>query len=383
MKTNLTASEMKQLIAKVFSPRSDDKHLLILVDVPNERVSDGQNWRERRVLATEWRDIFENLKSDLGLDLIVLLYYENVGSNNADLPVFGYTWSGDPRKAAAELLRTEGQSIAMEGALTDAHIILAPTEFSTTAPLKVLAKKHPFRAATMPGFSRAMIPALSVDYNQVHERVMRLKTRLDEAQAARICFEAEEKEYRLFVDLRFRTAHASSGLLRERGMAANLPSGEAYIVPYEGEGKEKSKTAGDLPVQFGDEIVLYEIRENRAIAVRSQGPASEDEKRKLQNEPAYGNIAELGFGVLAAFGILPIGETLLDEKLGLHIAFGRSDHFGGIVSPKSFLNPDNVVHIDRIYIPEVQSGIKVKEVRFEYDGGRDELIIRDGNYTNL
>ena len=55
---------------------------------------------------------------------------------------------------------------------------------------------------------------------------------------------------------------------------------------------------------------------------------------------------ELGLGVLAAFGVKPIGKVLLDEKLGLHIAFGRSEHFGGRVGPGNFSSPDAVIHID-------------------------------------
>jgi len=72
---------------------------------------------------------------------------------------------------------------------------------------------------------------------------------------------------------------------------------------------------------------------------------------------------------------------LLDEKLGLHIAFGRSDHFGGAPSPEDFGNPQNVIHIDRIYIPEVQDRVEVKEVVFEYSGQKSELIIKSGEYV--
>jgi len=42
-------------------------------------------------------------------------------------------------------------------------------------------------------------------------------------------------------DLRFRTGHASGGLMREEGIVGNLPSGEAYIVPYEGEKANEPK----------------------------------------------------------------------------------------------------------------------------------------------
>jgi leucyl aminopeptidase (aminopeptidase T) len=184
----------------------------------------------------------------------------------------------------------------------------------------------------------------------------------------------------LFVDLRYRAAHASSGLLHERGVAGNLPSGEAYIVPYEGERKEASRTEGQVPVQFGDEVVFYKIQNNRATEVFSKGAASKMEIQKLRDEPAYGNIAEIGFGVLARFGVKPVGETLLDEKLGLHIAFGRSDHFGGAISPRDFKNPKNVIHIDRIYIPEVQPKVQVKEVVFRYPEQRQECVIRNGIY---
>ncbi len=381
MKANLTASEIKDLIAKVFAPTTEDKTLLILVDVPNQRVADFEDWRDRRTLAREWQEILAAIKNELGLESIHLLYYENTGSNNADLPRDGFKWDGDPRLASAELLKSQAEAAPLLESLAHADIILAPTQFSATAPLKVLARQQRFRAATMPGFSRDMIPALGVDYGEVHQRVMAIKTRLDEAVGARILFHVSKKDRRLFLDLRHRAAHASSGLLRERGAAGNLPSGEAYIVPYEGELGEASRTAGTLPVQFGDEIVLYEIRENRARRVVSQGPQSQSETRKLQEEPAYGNLAELGFGVLAAFGVRPVGETLLDEKLGLHIAFGRSDHFGGAVSSGDFRHPKNVVHIDRIYIPEVQNQVTVKEVVLEYPGGREEQIISEGKYT--
>ena len=70
---------------------------------------------------------------------------------------------------------------------------------------------------------------------------------------------------------------------------------------------------------------------NKAVRVLSSGPASEEEADHIAREPAYANLSELGLGVLGDFGLNPTGSILLDEKLGLHIAFGRSDHFGGTV----------------------------------------------------
>ncbi|MBN1939569.1 MAG: hypothetical protein JW843_08280, partial [Candidatus Aminicenantes bacterium] len=188
------------------------------------------------------------------------------------------------------------------------------------------------------------------------------------------------QEYRMHFDLRHRTAHASTGRFPEPATAGNLPSGEAYIVPYEGEKKAESRTAGVLPVEIGGEVVLYRIEKNRAVAVESAGPTSQAEIEYLHREPAYGNLAELGFGVLADFGLQPVGEVLLDEKLGLHVAFGRSEHFGGIVGPKDFSSPAAVIHLDRIYIPETQPRVTAAEVVLVQPRGKKVPIMKDGRF---
>ena len=84
--------------------------------------------------------------------------------------------------------------------------------------------------------------------------------------------------------------------------------------------------------------------------------------------------------MLADYGVKPVGELLLDEKLGLHIAFGRSDHFGGQVGAKNFSSPEKVVHIDRVYIPEVQPAVKIHSVDLENASGRVPLM-RSGRYV--
>jgi leucyl aminopeptidase (aminopeptidase T) len=227
-----------------------------------------------------------------------------------------------------------------------------------------------------------MIPALRIDYVEVARRVNALQGKLSEAEAADISFTVDgAADCSLHLDLRHRTAHASSGRFPEPGTAGNLPSGEAYIVPYEGEAGEESRTAGTLPVEIEGEVVLFSIRANRAVAVEGEGPQAQAERAHLAAEPAYGNLAELGFGVLADFGLEPSGEILLDEKLGLHIAFGRSEHFGGIVGPKDFTSAAAVIHLDRIYIPQAQPRIAVNAVSLGYADGRVETIMAAGAYT--
>ena len=261
-------------------------------------------------------------------------------------------------------------------------ILMAVTELSATAPLKLMAKKFGFRAATMPGFSPAMVPSLRLDYEEINRRVVQLKEWLDRAEGADLTFQvAGGPECRLILDLRHRTGHASGGLLHEPGTAGNLPSGEAYIVPYEGEIEgDASASAGRLPVQFGNEVVVYEIAGNKAVRVEGQGAAARREAEYIAREPAYANLAELGLGVLADFGVKPCGSLLLDEKLGLHIAFGRSDHFGGQIGTAQFSRPEGVVHIDRVYLPSVQPLVQVRKVTLS-GPNLDILLIENDRFV--
>jgi leucyl aminopeptidase (aminopeptidase T) len=270
----------------------------------------------------------------------------------------------------------------MEKVYAEYPILIAITKFSSTAPLKMAAKKFGIRAATMPGFSEAMIPALRLDYTEINRRVNILKDLLDRATGADMLFSHPKGESRLHLDLRHRAAHASGGLLPEPGIAGNLPSGEAYIVPYEGEIEgDPSLSEGELPVQFGAEVVIYHIEGNRATRVLTKGPESEREAELLAKEPAYANLAELGLGVLAPFGVKPIGAVLLDEKLGLHIAFGRSEHFGGQVGPDAFSSPGAVVHVDRVYVPEMQPDICPESVHLQLEGGDVLPLMEKGEYV--
>jgi leucyl aminopeptidase (aminopeptidase T) len=235
----------------------------------------------------------------------------------------------------------------------------------------------------MPGFLASMIPALRLDYGEINRRVNLLKSWLDEAGSAELLFRVGERDHLLTLDLRHRAGHASGGLFPDNGVAGNLPSGEAYIVPYEGEIEgDESRSRGEMPVQIDGEVVVYRIENNRAAAVTSTGPASAAESSRIADEPAYANLAELGLGVLGDFGLKPTGSILLDEKLGLHIAFGRSDHFGGTVGPADFSGPDAVIHLDRVYIPETQPQVRAAQVRLT-GPDMDRTIITDGVFQGL
>jgi hypothetical protein len=375
---NLTFDQLAALLDSVFALQEREGWLAILVDLPDARVPDHEAWVDRRRIAREWFELLQDHAPGLPFSAIAFCEYPNVGSNNNDLPDAVTVAAGTGELAPPP----EGRTLPTAELLASATVVLALAEFSATAPLKNLARQHGFRGASMPGFLRSMIPVLALDFEKVNDRVVEFKERMDRADGIDVELEADGRSYASHFDLRFRTGHASGGLMRAAGMVGNLPSGEAYVVPYEGEREgEPSATAGELPVQFGDEIVVYRLEHNRAVAVLGDGPRAREERRRLADEPAYGNMAEVGIGVLGEWGIHAVGSTLLDEKLGLHIAFGRSDHFGGATGPASFRDRRNVVHIDRVYVESVQPLVRVVEVSFTYPDRSREVILRDGRFV--
>jgi len=378
----LLVEELVKLIQAVFPTQRGDRKLGILIDIPQNSRKDHPDWQLRRTMAYEWYKALKLKTYALGLEKIALIAYPDVESNNADLPRDAYFIEGNPPSIAHQLDDEDiDEPVLFSYIFREFQLFLAPTEYSTTAPLKNAAKQYGFRAATMPGFSPQMIPALRIDYNEVFRRVSIIKEKVDDAEGAEVIFKVDnDKEYEMFFDLRHRKGHLSSGRFPDKGTAGNLPSGETYIVPYEGEKGEKTETRGILPTQLDNDVVLFTVEENRAISVEGEGDAVQAERDHLLREPAYGNMAELGFGVLADFGLTPIDQVLLDEKLGFHIAFGRSDHFGGAVGPKDFSSPKEVIHLDRIYIPATQPRISVKAVVLSYPGNQKEKIIENDKY---
>lgn len=371
----LSRTDLIRLVRKVFNPTTTEAGLVIITDVPNQPGKDRPMWAQRRTMVGQWAGLLQEAQDELGFP-VHLFAYADVGHGNADLPCEGYRIVGGKVPDLASQLKGL-ESVPFTQIFAANSMFLAPTEYSTTAPLKMAARQYPFRGATMPGFNAEMLPALKLDYEVIGRRVKLLADLMQKASAADIEMEAGGMLHRLHLDLRYRPAHASGGLQHKLGEVGNLPSGEAYMTPYEGErDSEPSLTQGTLPVEFPDGLVVYEIRHNKAIAVYGEGAAAQRERELILAEPAYANIAELGLGVLSDFGVQPIGELLLDEKLGLHIAFGRSEHFGGIVGPAQFSRPEAVVHIDRVYLPSTQPRVNVLRVTLTLES--ETLPLMDG-----
>jgi hypothetical protein len=158
--TQLTFDQLSALLDSVFSLQENEQRLAILVDLPDARVGDHEAWVDRRRIAAEWFDLLQAGAHRLPFSSIAFCVYPNVGSNNNDLPD-----TLTVAETADEYARLPaGMAVPLAELLGSSTIVLALSEMSATAPLKNLAKRHGFRGATLPGFLRAMIPVLALDF---------------------------------------------------------------------------------------------------------------------------------------------------------------------------------------------------------------------------
>lgn len=370
----LDGQQLDKLFSQVFGYdlAKGGQRIAFMLDVPRLVGEDNEDWRARRALVVEWA----NDLSRASTHACSVYAYPSVGAGNADLTTPSYCLL--PGQAvpniADELLSCGLEGLDFSERYASADYWLALTEHSATAPLKMAAAKHGFRAATMPGFTLDMLPALALDIDVIDARVQKLANALTLAQSAELLFEARGKRYQLFLDLRERKGFASSGKLTRAGQAGNLPSGEAYIVPFEG---DLSKTEGFLPIQRGDDLAVCHIKANVVVAVEGDNPWAEELKAYIAKDPARANVAELGLGVLGDSGIQAVGRILLDEKLATHIALGRSEHLGGSVSPSHFLTSENVSHIDYVYHKKLMPEVSILRGTLNIDDVETAFVIDD------
>lgn len=359
MKSKKPTFDLNKLLKDVFDPQPGEK-VLVMVDAPGDHIPDHPDWKDRRAMAEEWRIAFEFFQ----LEVAPHLTYPATGANNADLPAKG---------------QSAGKSISIADAVKKANIVVAMTEYSATAPLSHFVRSQTsIRVASMPGVLRRMEKtALAADYRVIAQRTHRLADLLTEADAADVVFTTGHE---MTFDLRFRRGLADDGICtKDKAFPLiNLPSGEAFIVPYEGENEnEISLTRGHIPVQIEKEDLVLVIEENRIHEIQGDGQHAERMRDYFKEDPARRNVAELGLGCNEAAVVS--GVVIEDEKVGMHWAFGRSEHLGGTVGPSAFIKPENVVHHDIVYARGCPIGVRHLHLRMP-DGSRRE-IIRHNHYV--
>ena len=358
------AFDLLKLLTDVFDPQAGEV-VAVACDLPAALGDDTAAWQERRAMAAEWQRGFSALGRGRGFTTRPLLTFRSTGANGADLP---------------ETCSVVGQTVPLRDTLLGSTLAVFLTEYSATAALDGLCRmKEDFRAASMPGVEKRMEKtALAADYREVARRCRILEDALRGAVTLDVAFSTG---HRCSFDLRFRKAEVDDGMLPrfKRGdRVINLPSGETFIVPYEGEeAGSRSLTAGSIPVRQGQELMTFLVEENRILKVEGNGPAARGMRAFFAADPARTNVAEVAFGCNEWAQVT--GNVLEDEKAGFHWAYGRSDHLGGTVGVTAFIQPEMVVHQDIVYAKG--NPIQVAEATAVRPDGGKTRIIRNGAYV--
>lgn len=257
--------------------------------------------------------------------------------------------------------RTNGEEPPLQIAelMKQFDVVMCPTSKSLThTDARRNASASGSRIATLPGVTEEiMIRCMNADYNKIAERTFILCELLEKTKVVRVTAPAGTD---ISLPVEGRTAHASSGLFREKGSWGNLPTGEAYLAPLENLSNGVVVVDGSMA---GVGLVKTPIRivVKNGYAEEISG-GEEAEKLKKLFEP-HGrdarNVAEFGIGTNDK--AILTGLILEDEKVmgTIHIAFGDNKSMGGSVRVAS--------HLDGL--------IKSPTVWFD-----DKIIMKDGNF---
>jgi aminopeptidase len=259
----------------------------------------------------------------------------------------GYALHGAAKDLGHEVLlvemlprRSNGEEPPAQVAalMTQFDVVLCPTSKSLThTDSRRAASAAGARVATLPGVTPdIMVRCMSADYRRIAERTRRICTLMEQTSVIRVQAPGGTD---ITMPIHGRKAHASSGIFRERGEWGNLPTGEAYLAPLEGQSQGVVVVDGSMTgVGMTSEPIRIVVKDGYATDI-SGGP--EAQKLIALLEP-HGrdarNVAEFGIGTNDC--AMLTGVILEDEKVmgTIHIAFGDNKSMGGTVRVASHLD---------------------------------------------
>ena len=358
---------LSRLLSTCFG--SSDRKLkpCILIDLHDpskiqnyEFLNSGNYSVQRHAVESFLKPLNDGVGEELNYDTCSFFAYQTTGGSNLD-----------PENS---LVSQEGDVIDFERDLCpNFDLIFAISDFSLTAPLTAMAKRHGFRGATLHGVNDIILNSgLSVDYNKISRQSELYRQTLDHADAFELHFNCLGNDYTLRIDCAGQTAQKSHGLCPP-GVpdVANLPAGEVYFVP--------TSASGSFPFRFADgtlcEMSVADGAITRANFLSGDESLVTARNTQLAEDPATGIIGELGFGTQ----ILPFsGKDIQDEKIlgTCHVATGRSDHLGGNLTPDLFNSRQNASHDDILYAPPKTPEITVSKVCM-HKNSDEQLIMED------
>ncbi|WP_457679225.1 aminopeptidase [Thermovibrio sp.] len=240
--------------------------------------------------------------------------------------------------------------------------IIAVNQFSLSHTFfrELLTNFLSARFASMPLFEPFMLyTSLQANWNLVATLSKKIASLLTEATSAHVTCPLGTD---LKVSLQGREAHADTGKICSPGDFGNLPAGEAFIAPKEGEssGVFITKYAPDRELE---EPTAFLVEDGKVKEVKGDKELSSFINSLIRREKGADNVAELGIGANEKAKVKT--NVLEAEKIlgTCHVAIGDNSTFGGEVKAS--------VHLDFL--------IEEPTIELFFEGGKRFLLMEGGN----
>lgn len=236
--------------------------------------------------------------------------------------------------------RTHGEEPPPEVAelMQRVDLVLCPTSKSMThTNAKRAAAAKGVRVCTLPGVTEdMMVRCMNADYFKIADLTNKLAALMDQTSVIRVTAPGGSD---MMMPVKGRKTIPSHGLFREKGRGGNLPTGEAFLAPLEGQSQGVVVVDGSMSgIGIVKTPLRIEVRDGFAEEITGGEEATKLKSLLELHGRLSRNVAEFGIGTNDRAKIT--GLILEDEKvLGtIHIAFGDNVTMGGTVNVQSHLD---------------------------------------------
>lgn len=243
-----------------------------------------------------------------------------------------------------------------------ADVVVCPTHKSLThTDARRNAVKKGVRVGTMPGINiDTMVRCLSADYDKVIKLTNFIAEKLKGVSTIRV---VTEKGTDISMPVKGRQVIPSTGVLRNKGESGNLPSGEVYLAPWEGQSNGKVVIDGSMAgLGMLDEPIAINVRDGYAEEI--SGGVQAEQLASMLDKSGRDARAVAEFGIGTNYKAKLTGMILEDEKVfgTIHIAFGNNLTMGGNIAVNSHL--DGLVTAPDVYFDDDAIMLKGKMISY-------------------
>lgn len=242
-------------------------------------------------------------------------------------------------------------------------VVICPTDKSLThTNARREASALGVRVGTMPGITNdCMIRCLNADIEEIVRLTEYVAEKMIGVNTIRV---VTEKGTNITMPVGGRKILPSKGVMRSKGESGNLPSGEVFLAPWEGQSNGKVVIDGSMAgVGILESDIIIEVV--NGYAEKIYGGKEAEELSLMLDKVGRDARAVAEFGIGTNYKAQLTGMILEDEKvLGtIHIAFGNNISMGGNISVSSHL--DGLVKEPDVYFDDVLVMQKGKMIGFE------------------